>query len=236
MRTYVIFFMLLINGVVFSQTYLEKSMKSADVTYIPSEKFIISQNKEQVYPVEISEKNPLPSLAENYGVVLARPETYINSLFAMVHAIFQSKKDDYIVLVRSGYGGDEKFGVVVRNEEFSEEEKFYLELIGFDGVKRDLRYGRFFQGSDEKEAYEMLQMLKIFPKEEARKMFNAQILFSYPIDLHGNAYNEKYKRAKCFVLQGKRSIIFLYFLMTNDNYWKADTFLKDFEGVFRFND
>lgn len=227
--------MLLISGIGFSQTYLEKSMKSTDVIYIPSEKFIISQNEEQVYPVEISEKNPLPSLAENYGVVLARPETYINSLFAMVHAIFQSKKDDYIVLVKSGYGRDEKFGVVVRNEEFSEEEKFYLESLRLDGVKRDLRYGRFFQGVDEKEAYEILQMLKIFPKEDAKKMFNAQILFSYPIDLHGNAYNEKYKRAKCFVLQGKRSIIFLYFLMTNDNYWKADTFLKDFEGVFRFN-
>lgn len=238
MKIIVFFVFFSISSFGFSQTYLEKNINLGGVTYSLPNGFTISRNEESIYPVEISEKNTLPSLSDNYGVVLAKPETYVNSLFGKVAAIFESKKEDYCIFVQfSNYTkGVEKKGVVVRNKEFSEEEKYYLEHLPFDGIKRDFRYGRFFQGANEKEAYELLQMLKLLPKEEAKKMFNADIMFSYPVDLHGNNYKEKYTRAKAFVIQGKRSVIYLYFLMTNDNYWKADTFLKDFEKVFWFNE
>ncbi|MFJ1366981.1 hypothetical protein [Capnocytophaga canimorsus] len=207
------------------------------VTYSPSVSFTIFQEEGPMYPVEISEKNPLPSLAEYYGTNLARPESYINALFGKVDALFQASKDDYYVFLKViGNNTNSKLGIVVRNGNFTKEEKYYLENLSFDSIKHYFRYGKFFQGANEKEAYELYQMLNFYSKEKAKKMFNAEIMFSFPIDLHGNAYKENYKRAKAVFFQNKGKAICLFFLMTDDNYWKVDTFLKDFEKVFSFNE
>lgn len=228
---------LLIFSNTFSQTLLEKDVKGMNITFNIPKSFQFSNNTTSVYPAEIAEKNPLPSLAQVYGTEIAPNDVFMNSLWGMITSVAYNKDKDYYVFIKTFQSSNDRNGVSVKTLAscLSSQEILWLETLPFDSIKQKFRYGIPFTGATEYEAYELYQMLHFFDKKEAKNFFNGEIMFSFPVNLKGQKYKEKYAHSKAVVLQKGGKIIYLYFMMTNDNFCNFNTFLNDFNKVFWFN-
>lgn len=227
----------------FSQTALQQYLQEANISFNPPQYLVFSQNEKSVYPNPIdtskpaSKDNPFPTMAQSYGMELASGDTYLNALLWMVTSIVESKKDDYCVLVQTPAINIKKiprYSLPGINN-CSEEEKYILNNMSFDGVKFKFRYGKPFEKATLAESLELMEMVHFYPKEKAKELFNANVLATFPINMRGTAYKGKYNRVKCVTINKEQSFVDLYFMMTDENYRKFDTFLEDFKKVFWFN-
>ncbi|SFL05031.1 hypothetical protein SAMN05216357_111110 [Porphyromonadaceae bacterium KH3CP3RA] len=73
-------------------------------------------------------------------------------------------------------------------------------------------------------------------KELAKTMFNANIMVSYPVNLRGNIYRDKYTRCRAVVVGKDRLEFVIIFMMTDESMENFDNYLKDIEKIFWFNE
>jgi len=243
MKQLFLFFTVCFSFIGFSQTALQEYLQEANISFNPPQYLVFSQNEKVVYPNPIdtskpaSKDNPFPTMAQSYGMELAWGDTYLNALLWMVTSIVESKKDDYCVLVQTPDIDIRKIPRCSLPDinNCSEEEKYILNNMSFDGVKSNFRYGIPFEKATLAESLELMEMVHFYPKEKAKELFNANVLATFPINMRGTAYKGKYKRVKCVTINKEQSFVDLYFMMTDENYRKFDTFLEDFKKVFWFN-
>lgn len=214
------------------QTALEKAVKRINVSVNMPSFFNASQNEEFIGVVEVTEKDPLPTLAQNYGFEPAYGNTAIGVIFGGVDAILEHKDGDYLVIVYVSPGrGGGKYGDIITDSTVL----YTLNNLSFSRIKK-IRYGKQMEDASEWEADELYSMLTHYPREQAQKKFNANVMVMYPVNLRGNIYRDKFTRSKAVVVAKDRLEIYLYFMMTDESAKNFDTYVKDLDKVFWFNE
>ena len=230
-----IFFFLFCWGTfnVQGQTALEKAFKKIDVSMNIPSYFNVSQNDDVIGVAEVTKKEPLPTLAQIYGFDPGQGNTAINAIFGLLQSIFEHKNGEYLIFVSvvPGRGGS-TYGKVVKDST----ELFTLKNLSFGRIKHDFRYGEPLKDASELEADELYSMLTHYPREQAQEMFNANVMVTYPMNLWGSAYKDKYTRSRAVVIAKDRLEIYLYFMMTDESAKNFDTYLQDLNKVFWFNE
>ena len=113
---------------------------------------------------------------------------------------------------------------------------FKVRNASFNRIKRDLLFGRRHESASESEIVELKSIINYYTAEKAQKMFNADWMATYPIDLGGNVYEEKYTNCNAVVVVGKTGFdIFFYFMMTDESSKDFDKYLNFLEKAFWFN-
>ncbi len=192
-----------------------------------------SKNSNLIYPAEITEKNPLPTIAQQFGGEPASGNTYFNVLFGKVNSILTYKEKDceVIVYMPPGRGGN-SYGKIIQDST----KLHTLNNISFGRIKSNFKYGINRIDASELEADELYSMLTHYPYDRAKKMFNANAMLSFPLNLRGNIYDGKYTRGRAVVVGKDRHEIYLYFMMTDKSSLDFENFLNDFDKVFWFNE
>lgn len=207
------------------QTPLEKAVKRINVNMELPSCFNVSQNENFVDVTEVTVKDSLSKPANENAV--------INTIFGGIDAILEHKDGEYLVFVYVSPGrSGGKYGAIITDST----ELFVLKNLSFGRIKRDFRYGKPNLDASELEADELYSMLTIYPKEQTREMFNANVMVMYPLNLRGNIYKDKYTRSRAVVIAKDRLDICFYFMMTDKSVKNFDTYLKDLGKAFWFND
>ena len=86
------------------------------------------------------------------------------------------------------------------------------------------------------ERAELDKVLVIWPEERAKEVFNAQYVLEYPYNDEKAKFQEKYqlRRGVCIEKWGNHLTISI--LTTDKGYENIDSYMKDIESAFRFND
>lgn len=207
------------------QTTLAKAVKRINVNMKLPSCFNISQNENIIDVTEVTVKDSLSKLAyEN---------TVINTIFGGVDAILEHKDGEYLIFVYVSPGkSGGKYGAVITDST----ELFVLKNLAFGRIKRDFCYGKPNLDASEIEADELYSMLTIYPKEQTREMFNANVMVMYPLNLRGNIYKDKYTRSRALVIAKDRLDIYFYFMMTDKSVKNFDIYLMDLDKAFWFNE
>lgn len=215
-----------------AQTALEKAMSRINVDINMPSYFKFSQNEEVMSVIENSEKEVQPTIAQSYGVEPAYGNTFFMAMFGLVTSVIESEKDDLLLFVNvaPGRGGGSY-------ESFSDkpEKSNVYENISLGGIKRHFQWGKPFSDASIAEANELYSLLTLYPKELAQSLFNAHTLVSYPINLRGNIYKNKYTRCKAVVVGKDRLEFVIIFMMTNENVSQFNNYLNNLKKVFWFN-
>lgn len=207
-------------------TALEEAMKIMNVNFNLSQFYTASTNKSLIYPAEGA--NPtIPQLYENE---LSSGNTEINVIFDNVHSILTHKDGECKILI---YAAESlvRFGRIIQ----ANNNYFKVLSSTFNRIKREFRYGDPKTSATREEIEELDMMVRHCPKEQALKLFNAEEMLMYPMNLRGNAFEDKYTRSRAVVVAKNGLSIFFYFMMTDESVKNFDQYLKDLSGSFMFN-
>ncbi|MDR1224187.1 MAG: hypothetical protein LBL07_15105 [Tannerella sp.] len=221
------------------QTALEKAMKVMNVHMNLPSFLEASQNKVSesapgwIYATEITEESPIPRIAQTYRYEPSYGDTYFKVLFGMLHSVIKYRDDDcYLLVSATGESGMELAEIIQENAGL-----FNIVNPSFNRIKRDIRYGEFGKSATEPEIDVLKTVIHYYPEERAQKLFHAAWMASYPVDMEGNVYKEKYTTCKAVVMANKKGVdMFLYFLMTDESATRFDKYLNALEKVFWFHE
>ncbi len=217
-----------------AQTSLELGMDGFNIDINLPSFLNASENIERIYVAEITDKNPVPEIAQQFGSKITFGETYFNVFFGTVNAILTYKNDECVVFVytSSPFKGSNNYGQIVQDSA----KLFTFKNIPFARIKHDFKYGLPNNYPSELEADELYSMLTHHSYDRAKKMFNANVLVSYPLNFRGNIYKNKYTRGRAVVAGKDYRVFYLYFIMTDKSVLEFEKYLNDFERVFYFRD
>lgn len=227
MRNKLVLLLLSFMGVsnVNGQTALEKAMKRINVSINIPSAFSVTQNEELMF---VTKDTIIPTLEQIYNFKPAYGSTALKVIFSMIHSIFTHQDGECVIFVYSppGRGGSD----------YRSTGLYTLNNLSFGRIKHDFRYGKPMNDASECEAVELNSMLTHYPKEQAQKMFNANVMVMYPLNLQGNVYHDKYTRCRAVVVAKDRLEFYLYFMMTDYSVNNFDNYLNDLNKAFWFND
>lgn len=214
-----------------AQTALQKGMQRLDIEINLPSFLDASQNTEHIYVAEISDTNPVPEIAQQFGSKPSFGNGYINVLLGTVNSILTYKNEECIVFVYTppGIGGG-TYGKIIQDST----KLFTLRNITFERIKYSFKYGMPNNSPTELEVDELYSMLTHYPHEKAKEMFNANAMVHFPLNLRGNIYKDKYTRGRVVVAGKDRREFYLYFMMTDESVLDFEKFLNDFDKVFWF--
>lgn len=220
--------LLLSASLSYSQTTcLEKMASEVGLEVSLPESAVPSDNQDPVYPYALNEKNtPTQAMIDKEKRVPG--ELFFNSFFGCMTSILRCHNKtygDYVVMVyvssAKGWDSERKGRTPSRRN------------IDFYRINRDFNHGDL-NGPTAGEVDDLLEMIQEYPLKTARRFFNASAMLTYPVKLQHNSFEGKYCVGNAVVAGRKGREVYLYFLMTENNYKHFDTFLKDFKGAFRF--
>ncbi len=215
-----------------AQTSLEKGMAKHGVDMNLPSFLNVSENTEKIYVTQINEKNPIPEIAQQSGSRTSSSDTFFKALFGRINSILTYKNGECVVIVYTFPGmGSNNYGQVIRDST----KLFTFRNISFERIKYNFKYGLPNNYPSELEANELYSMLTHYPHDKAKKMFNANALVSFPLNLRGNTYKNKYTRGITVIAGKNRRQFYLYFMMTDKSVLNFEKYLNDFEKVFWFN-
>jgi len=222
-----------ISGTINGQTILDDIKFSMNVSINMPSYFEPSDNDVLTYVTQLSKEDTM-TIYRTYRIVRASGPTAFPSLFGMVTSIIRHKSGEYVIFVLALPGrGDDAWGDIK-----TDSSKIYTlnEVLPFTRIRHDFNYGATFTGGSLADIYALDQMITHYPRERAKDLFNAESMVVYPFDLEGNVYEDKYGVCRAVAVERDGQSLFLYYMMTNDNFLNFDTFLNDIKGVFWFND
>lgn len=233
--SYVTVFAILLQFVGFTtvhaQSFLEESANRLRISVKIPPGYEVSENETLFYPTEISDSNPIPSIAQAYKQEPVKGDAFFNVFFGTVTSVLTHKSNECVVIVYipPGRGGSD-FGEIATDSAMLRTFKH----IPFERIKTDFNYGAAFQGPSELDAMEIYSMLTCYQAEKAGQMFNAGAMVGYPLNFKGNIFQEKFTRGRAVVAGKDRREFFLYFMMTNTSVLLFDKYLNDFDKAFNF--
>lgn len=216
-----------------AQTALKKAMDRINVSINMPSCFKVSQNEEVMSIIETKEDEILPTIAQSYGIEPAYGNTFFLAMFGLVHSIVESEKSDYLFFVNVSPG---KGGGFYGNAPDNPEKLNVFNNISLGGIKRHFQWGNPMVDASEAEANELYPLLKVYSKELAKTMFNANVIVSYPVNLRGNIYKNKYTRCRAVVVGKDRLEFEIIFMMTDESVKNFDEHMKDINNIFWFNE
>lgn len=166
---FLILFTILYSGNLPAQTALEKAASRLNIVLNIPDNLKATANEDMIYPCEITDDNPIPTIGQSYHVQFAKGNTAINAFFGMVTSILQFRNDDCVVLVtippgKSASHYDSKTDSTLN---------YISQNIEFGSIKYGFRYGKPFSSVSLQEAEELNSMLYHYPDTFAKKLFNA---------------------------------------------------------------
>lgn len=219
-------------SVLVAQTALEKTAKNLGISFKIPSSYTVSNNTAEIFPAEITDENPVPDLAQQYHLKPAHGNMFFNAYFGLVTAVLEHSNKECIVLTYIPPGiGIDNFGKISKDSLQVETFKH----IYFGRIKANFQYGKPFTGVSELDAMELYSMLTHYPSAKAKKMFNAAAMVSYPLNLRGNVYKEKFTRGRGLVLGTLGREVYLYFLMTDQSVLDFDKYLDEFDQAIVIN-
>ncbi len=108
--------------------------------------------------------------------------------------------------------------------------------MSYNRIKSNFKYGKLLSAASEQDIEDLKMMLHYYPREEARSLFNADYMLSYPYNMAGMVCKENLTRARGVVIGKDGMDIFLYFIMSDTGIKDFDQYLTDFKGTFWFKD
>lgn len=215
-----------------AQTALEKAATRLNIAVNIPDNISASANENNIYPCEITDDNPIPTIGQTYHIEFAQGNTAINTFFGMASSILQFKNEDCVVLVTIPPGKGASRMVSTLDSTLA----YISQNIDFGSIKGGFRYGKPFRSVSLQEAEELNSMLHHYPDSLAQKLFNANVMVSYPINLRGNTYLDKYTRCKSITVGKRGREIFLRFFMTDESFYNFDKYLMKLEKAFWFSE
>ena len=222
---------ILISMNLIAQTVLERGMQENKIGVKLPSFLIATNNAERIYVTEINEKNPIPGINQQYGNEPSYGDTFFNVFFGTINSILTYKNGECVVFVHTGpRSGVDNYKKIAMDSV----KLLTFKNISFERTKHDFKFGIPYSAPSEYEADELYSMLTLYPQEKAKKMFNANAMISYPLNLRGNVYKGKYTRGRAVVVGKDFWQFYLYFMMTDENVMHFEKFLDNFEKVFWF--
>lgn len=209
-------------------TALEKAMKTMNVNMNLSPLYSASNNQNMIAFVAGEEYRYTTN--QLYGYEYSTGNVALNAIFSGVHSILTHKDENCKIIIYAAGEMTVKFGKIVADNAGL----FNLGNSTFNRIKKDFQYGTIKSATRE-QIEELDMMVKHSPKEQAKEMFNADDMLMYPLNLRGNAFEDKYTRSRAVVVAKNGLSIFFYFLMTDESVKNFDKYLKDLSGSFMFN-
>ena len=211
-------------------SYLDSLARAAKMTVkIPAEfdvqeggRLSSGHNAYGLYPYEINLHEDLPTLQELYDEKerLTGPR-FFNARFGMVDAILYNREKDYYVFV---YIKDKSLTMING-------------IPDLTAVKTNFFYGLRNNGATKYENPYLWELVNKYSKREARRQFGASLMYSYPTNLCGNSYRDKYEYSRTvWGNEPGSGRITLVFLMTRKNQDRFEEFLYDLKRAFRFDE
>ncbi|MGX5689144.1 hypothetical protein [Arcticibacter tournemirensis] len=106
----------------------------------------------------------------------------------------------------------------------------------FNRLRLSLRIGNPFKNTTPEQMEELDKIIKYWPQEKAKKVFNAQHVIIYPSNDPKAIYKEKYILRQSFCIIKWANHINVSFLLTNKGYKHMNKYVKDVQRSFWFND
>lgn len=225
------FILLIAPNILFAQTALEKASKRLSIDVNIPEDITASANERSISPCSITDDDPIPTIGQSYNVEFVQGNTAINAYFGLVTSILQFNDDDCVILVSIPPGN----GASRLVSETDSTLEHVSQYIDFGTIKGGFRYGKPFQSVSLQEAEELNSMLTHYPDSLAQELFNAYVMVSYPINLAGNVYLDKYTRCWSVVAGKDGRQITLNFMMTDASISNFPNYLKRMKNVFWFS-
>jgi hypothetical protein len=219
-------------SIVYGQTALEKAIKVMNMSIQMPSYFDASKNEDLIYVTPITEESPIPKLAQTYYFEPVFGSTAFKVFFGQIHSIIRHTSGEYLIFVSAAGEFVVKYGFLIEEKS----DLFNVRDLTFNGIKSNFRYGKRMESASKEEIEELDLMLTHYSEKQAKKMFNADRMVTYPMNLRGEIYEEKYPRCRALVVSKKGLDIFFYFLMTNESAKKFDEYLEDLNKVFWFNE
>ncbi len=215
-----------------AQSFLKESANRLGISVKIPPGYEVSENDNIFYPAEISDSNPIPSIAQTYKQEPVKGDAFFNVFFGMVTSVFKHKSNECVVIVfiPPGRGGS-NYGEIATDSSMLRTFKH----IAFERIKTNFNYGSAFDGPSELDAMEIYSMLTHYPAEKARQMFNASAMVEYPLNFKRNVFQERFTRGRAVVVGKDRREFFLYFMMTDTSVLLFDKYLNDFDKAFNIN-
>ena len=80
-----------------------------------------------------------------------------------------------------------------------------------------------------------MSMMTKYPKKKARKLFNADYMYSIPMNFYGEACQNKFTNGRCVMIGKREYDMMLYFFMTDKSAKDFDRYLDEIKGVLKYN-
>jgi hypothetical protein len=235
MRKLLLLFLLLIWVAtnIIAQTALEIGMAENGIEVNLPSLVDVTQNAELFYVTPVCEKSPVPEIAQQFGAKASFGDTFFKVFFGTINSILTYKNGECIVFVYTfpGHEGS-AYGRIIQDST----KLFTFRNITFERIKHDFKYGLPNNSPSELDADELYSMLTHYTYKKAKKMFNANAMISYPLNLRGNIYKEKYTPGRAVVAGKEHRQFYLYFMMTDESVLNFDKYLHDFKKAFWFKE
>jgi hypothetical protein len=230
----VLFFIGLFWGIsiVYGQTALEKAVKVMNMTIHMPSYFDVSKNEDLIFVSPITEESPGPKLAQTYYFEPSFGSTAFQVFFGRLHSIIRHTNGEYLIFVYAAGESGVKYGQIIKDNS----DLLNVRDLTFNRIKNDFRYGKRMESASKEEIMELDLMLTHYSEKQAKKMFNAGWMVTYPMNLRGEIYEEKYSRCRTVITARNGLDIFFYFMMTDESMKNFDNYLEDLKKVFWFNE
>jgi hypothetical protein len=214
-------------SVIEQKTALERALDTMQVSLNLPSFLIASQNKYSVYAVQGAE----PSLDQQYEHVTASGDMALNVQFGTLHSIIRHIDEDYVLFV-SAIGESD----ILLGDLRDAINQFYNVVNStFNRIKHDLHYGTPYTSATKEEIAALETMIIHYPKKKVQELFNADWMVSYPMNLRGEVYEDKYSQCKAVAVSKNGLNIFFYFMMTDETAENFDRYLQNLKKVFWYN-
>lgn len=104
-----------------------------------------------------------------------------------------------------------------------------------DRIAHDFSWGKKLRSASKQDLNDIESLMKHYTNETSNDFFNADYMFSYPLNFQGETCDEKYRYGRA-LLFGKESVIniILYFVTTEKGVESIDNYIDDSKRLFIF--
>ncbi len=106
-----------------------------------------------------------------------------------------------------------------------------------DRIAYDFSWGKKLRSASKQDLNDIESLMYHYTNETSNDFFNADYMFSYPLNFQGETCDEKYRYGRAFLFGKERVInIILYFVTTEKGVENIDKYIDDSKGLFSFED
>jgi len=191
---------------------LEDDLKLNGITFSPSEQYTATAFRHWGYACD-NESCPLGKMRIRCKLshIDGQCEVLIYTQEATIDRVWHTAKNSYEVTTQPQY-------------------------ISFNRIKSELKYGGEFETTTKQEIEDMKMMFLYYPQIQARSVFNADYMLSYPFNMKGAKHKQDFTCGRVIVTGKNGFDIFVYFILTDKSLENLNIYISDFKHIIWFDD